>query len=99
MRRITDSPWAAVIVRMLLLLGCYAGAYFKLVKRALVIERVFMTGEIEREFLPRYPGRHEYLESLFTPAHALDRKLGPGYWLSITKLTSATSETLPKPSP
>ena len=96
MRRITDSPWAAVTVGLLLLLGSYVGAYLTLVRRAITSKREYATGEIEREFLPYYHGNYEILESLFTPVHVLDRKLRSGYWHSITKPTSGS---VPKPSP
>ena len=90
MHRITDSPWAAVCVAVLLALGLYVGAY------RLTVERWFVTfsqSVVSGPAIdisvggPRYHQDDAFdavLQRIFAPVHAIDHRIRGNYWTITT---------------
>ena len=79
MHKFTSSPYAAVFVGAVLLLGAYVGVYYAMVSpiRALYPEIVpyYSLGPL----IPT--GRIDSIaDPVFEPMHQLDRKLRPSVW-------------------
>lgn len=87
MRPITSSPYAAVFLGVVLLLGAYAGAYYAMVKKGTGIPMLTGRRVIWPPAVSYYGyGEHDkMLNRIFTPVHAIDRKVRKEFWGPKTK--------------
>ena len=85
MHKLTSSPYAAVFVGAVLMLGLYVGAYYATVNSIVYrsLDRSHLKSIPYYSLGPSAKLFNDVAEPVFWPMHQIDRRLRPSVWLGV----------------